>query len=133
MSANSNYSIKILLGLILAVILFHLAIIFKVIPYAIVWGGRLRTTTEMYVFETVSILINIFLAVILLMKDNRIRHRFKASVVNVILWIFFGIFVLNTIGNILAKTTFERSFAVITALSAFLIWNIVFQKRIKGA
>lgn len=124
-----NNSIKIFLGLLLAVILFHICIILKTIPYDITWGGRLQNDTEMYVFETISILINIFLGSILLMKGNLIKYKFSGKVVNAILWIFFGLFILNTIGNIFAKTNFEKFFAILTGLSATLIWNIV--KQIK--
>jgi hypothetical protein len=129
MNFISKYSIRIYLGLLLAVILFHLCIITKIIPYDITWGGRLTNDTEMYVFEAISILINVFLSWVLLMKGNLVKHKFSNKVVNIILWIFFAIFVLNTIGNIFAKTTFEKLFAILTGLSAILIWNIVMKKN----
>jgi hypothetical protein len=125
----SKYSIKLFLGLLLAVILFHICIILKIIPYDIAWGGRLTNDAEMYVFETTSILINIFLFIILLMKGNIIEYKFSDKVVNMILWTFFAIFILNTIGNIFAKTTFEQLFSILTGLSAVLIWNIVKKKN----
>jgi hypothetical protein len=121
----SKYSIKLFLGLLLVVILFHICIILKIIPYNIAWGGRLTNDTEMYVFETTSILINIFLTIILLMKGNIIEYKLSDKVITIILWIFFAIFILNTIGNIFAKTTFEQLFSILTGLSAVLIWNII--------
>jgi hypothetical protein len=126
----SKYSIKLFLGLLLAVILFHICIILKIIPYNIAWGGRLTNDVEMYVFETTSILINIFLFIILLMKGNIIEYKFSDKVITIILWTFFVIFILNTIGNIFAKTTFEQLFSILTGLSAVLIWNIVKMKNI---
>jgi len=125
----SKYAIKLFLGLLLAVILFHICIILKIIPYNIAWGGRLTNDAEMYVFETISILINIFLSIILLMKGNIIEYKLSDKVINIILWIFFVIFVLNTIGNIFAKTNFEKLFSILTGLSAVLIWNIVKKKN----
>ena len=68
-----DISIKLFLGLLFLVILFHICIITKMIPYNIAWGGRLTNDTEMYVFETISILINIFLSWILLMKSNLLK------------------------------------------------------------
>ena len=124
-----NNSIKIFLGLLFLVILFHICIITKIIPYNIAWGGRLTNDTEMYVFETLSILINIFLNWILLMKGDLVKFKFSDKTVQIILWIFFALFTLNTIGNIFAKTNFEKFFAVLTGLSAILIWNIVKQKK----
>jgi hypothetical protein len=124
-----NYAIKIFLGLLIAVILFHICIIFKIIPYDIAWGGRLKNDAEMYVFEIISILINIFLSIVLLMKGDIVRFRFSDKVINVILWIFFVIFILNTIGNLFAQTFFEKFFAILTGFLAILIWNITMKKR----
>lgn len=124
--------LKIFLGLLLAVILFHMCIIFKIIPYHIAWGGRLTNDSEMYVFESISILINLFLLLVLLMKGDMIAFKFSDKALSIILWVFFAIFILNTIGNILAKTYFEKFFALLTGLSAFLIWNIVANKKPKN-
>ena len=122
---NINYSIKLFLGLLFPIILFHFFIILKIIPYHIAWGGQLTTDNEMYVFESISILVNIFLSWFLLMKIDYVKFKFSTKTVNIILWIFFGLFVLNTVGNIFAKSNFEKFFAILTALFAILIWNIL--------
>lgn len=122
--------IKILLGLLIAVILFHISVIAKVIPYDIAWGGQLQNDSDMYVFEAISILINLFLGIVLLMKGGYLKFRFKEKITNIILWIFFALFVLNTIGNLFAKTNFEKSFSVLTFVFAILIWIILRTKHI---
>ena len=122
-------SINILLGLLVAVILFHVCVIAKIIPYDIAWAGRLQNDSEMYVFETISILVNLFLGLVLLMKGNYIKFRFKRKTIDVILWIFLVLFALNTVGNVFAKTNFEKSFAVLTFIFAILIWRILKTKR----
>ena len=124
-----NNSIKIFLGLLFSVIVFHICIILKIIPYNIAWGGRLENDNEMYVFETISILINVFLSWILLMKGDFVKFKFSDTIMKIILWTFFGLFVLNTVGNILAKTNFEKLFALLTGFSATLIWNILMKKK----
>ena len=126
---NINTQIKILLGLLFTVIIFHICIIMKIIPYNIAWGGRLKNDNEMYVFESISILINLFLSWVLLMKGEFVQFKFPDNIVNLILWIFFGLFILNTVGNIFAKTNFEKLFALLTGLSAILIWNILKHKK----
>lgn len=125
MNFLSNNAIKIFLGLLVVIILLHLSIITKIVPYDITWGGRLQNDREMYVFETISILINVFLCWILLMKGDLVTYKFPAKVIDVILWIFFAIFILNTIGNIFAKTFFEKQFAFLTGLFSVLIWMIL--------
>jgi hypothetical protein len=122
---NSRNAISILLGLISLVILFHLAIIVRIIPYTIAWGGRLKSDNEMYIFEVLSIVVNIFLAVVLLMKGKYIKSFLAERGVNIILRIFFSLFILNTIGNFLAKTNFEKFFSIVTLLFAVLIWIVL--------
>src|SRR5690606_25568052 len=107
-SMSFKISINLFLGLLIAVILFHTAIISKIIPYDIAWGGRLQNDSEMYVFETISIFINLFLGLVLLMKANYIKFQFNKKTIDIILWIFLVLFALNTIGNIFAKTNLEK-------------------------
>jgi len=122
---TNRIAIKMMLGILLAVITFHLCIIAQVIPYEITWGGRLKSEQEMYVFEGISIVINLFLAFVLLMKGGYISAYFREGVVNVLLWGFFILFLLNTIGNIFAKTNFEKSFAVLTLILAILLRRVL--------
>ncbi len=130
MNYISNHAIKIFLGFLGAIILFHFCIITKIIPYDITWGGRLTNDTEMYVFETISILVNVFLSWVLLMKGNFVKYKFSAQVVNIILWIFFAIFILNTVGNIFAKTNFEKLFAFLTGFFSILLWMILRKNKV---
>lgn len=125
-----NKTINIVLGLLIAVILFHISVVAGAIPYDIAWGGRLQNDSEMYVFEAISILINLFLGLVLLMKGDYIKFRFREKTINIILRIFLILFVLNTIGNLFAKTNFEKSFAVLTFFFAVLIWIILKNKPI---
>ena len=126
---NINTQIKILLGLLFSVIIFHICIIMKIIPYNIAWGGRLTNDNEMYVFESISIVINLFLSWVLLMKGEFVQFKFTIKTVNLILWIFFALFIINTVGNLFAKTNFEKLFALLTGLSAILIWSIIKYKK----
>lgn len=122
---NKNFAIKILLCLIGAVTIFHLCILVKVIPYEITWGGRLKNDNEMYMFESISIFINLFFAFILLMKGEIIKSFIPLKIVNVILWVFLVLFCLNTVGNLFAETTFEKSLTLLTLANAILIWVVL--------
>jgi len=125
LSIAKSMSIKLLIGLLTLVILFHGCIMAKIIPYGIAWGGRLENDTQMYIFESVSILINAFLITVLLLKANYIHHRFSDKWLHGILWVFQLLFILNTVGNILAKTNFEKFFAILTFAFAMLLWIIL--------
>lgn len=111
-----------MLWLVVAVTIFHMAILFKVIPYEITWGGRLKSDAEMYVFESISLAINFFLGFVLLIKGEYVKPILPLKIVNIVLWAFLVLFILNTIGNIVAKTNFEKYFAIITLSFSVLIW-----------
>ena len=121
---TSKLAIKIMLWLITIITLFHLAILTKIIPYEITWGGRLENDSEMYVFETISIIFNIFLGLVLSIKDERLPALIPMKVINIILWVFLILFGLNTIGNIFAKTLFEKILAIVTLSFSYLIFII---------
>ena len=118
-----------MLYLLVAVILFHLCIMLKIVPYEITWGGRLKNDFQMYIFETISVIINLFLFLILLIKGKYLREFISMKIVNITLWIFFILFGLNTIGNILAKTNFEKFFTLLTLASSILIWIILSKEK----
>ena len=126
---DAKTPIKIVLGITVVVMLFHLCIILRIIPYEITWGGRLKNESEMYAFETVSIIINLFLGLILLIKAGYLKPFIPLKIVNMILWAFFGLFALNTIGNLLAKTIFEKFLAILTLTLSVLIWKILVKRK----
>lgn len=126
---NPKTAIKTMLYLLAAVLLFHLCIMLKIVPYEITWGGRLKNDSQMYIFETISILINLFLFLILLIKGTYLKEYMPMKIVNLILWLFFILFGLNTLGNILAKTNFEKFFTLLTLAFSILIWIILWKDK----
>ncbi len=121
MTSTSKKILKILIVTYSIITVFHGCILLKIIPYDITWGGRLQNDQEMYVFETASIAINLFLIWILLMKGDFVKFKFPIKVIHAILWIFVVVFTLNTVGNIFAKTLFEKAFTLLTLGSALAI------------
>ena len=89
---------------------FHIAITISIIfldiiPVDYLWGGQLKTKGELFIFELISILVQtICLLYVLLYK----KYFSEKTTGKVIAWILFIIFSFNTVGNILAKTLFEK-------------------------
>jgi hypothetical protein len=105
------------------------SVLFQIVPYTIVWTGKLNTLDEMYVFEAVSISINLFLLLVLALKGKYIKHAISEKWLNGILWFFVAVFALNTVGNLMAETVFEKVvFTPLTFISALLIWIILKKK-----
>ncbi len=122
---QQKHAIKILLVLIGAILILHILILAGIIPYEIAWGGRLQTDNQMYVFETISISLNLILGIALLVKGKLISLLVHPMIVNIILWVFLVLFALNTIGNLLAKTNFEKFFSILTLALCFLIFSVL--------
>lgn len=119
-----------MLFLLSLVFVFHILVITQIIPYTIVWGGRLKSTSEMYVFELVSIFINSILFTTLLIKGEILKVRIPIKIIHFILWFFVFIFLLNTLGNIVAKDILERLiFTPLTFISAILLIIILKTKK----
>lgn len=118
---KSSSAIKIMLGSLIAITVFHCLILVKVIPYEITWGGRLENDQAMYVFESVSLLINGFMIYVLLGQGKLISFGLSDKMNRFFLWVFAVLFALNTVGNILAKTNFEKTFALVTAFFVYLL------------
>ena len=121
---NKN-TIRLLVGLLSLVIIFHFLILVKIIPFGIAWGGRLKSAEEMYVFESISIALNLFLIWILSLKSKNV----KSKLIDFTLWIFIVVFSLNTIGNLFAHTNFEKGFSVLTFMFALLLLRILTKKK----
>lgn len=110
-------------------LVFHLLVITGIIPFDIVWGGRLKNQREMIVFETISLIINLFFLVVVLMKTAILKPNFSEKVLNVILRIMFGLFVLNTIGNFFSESSLERLiFTPVTFLLAIFSFLLIRKK-----
>lgn len=124
-SMGSQLAIKIMLGSLTCIMLFHFSILLKLIPYEITWGGRLKSDLEMYIFESISILLNLFLFVSLLIKGMYLKEIISLKFVNFILWGFFFVFVFNTIANLFAQTHLEKFFAILTLIFSILIFIIL--------
>ena len=107
----------VILTILSLVLLLHFAILFKLLPYHMVWGGRLKSEKEMVRFEIVSIVTNLLFVVLVLLHANIMSLGLPRQVIIAGLWIMTGLFLLNTIGNILSKNKFEkRLFTPVTIL-----------------
>lgn len=51
------------------------------------------------------------------------------TIAHIGMWVLFAIFVLNTVGNILAKTDFEKMFSFITGILALFTLRLALEKR----
>jgi hypothetical protein len=120
----------ILFGLLL---LYHLSIIagivfFNFVPLDFLWGGRLESKEQLLVYEIISFTVMALCFFIVLIHSGRVRISGLAGRMNIALWILSVLFLLNTAGNLAAKTCFEKSFAILTITLAFLCLRLALEK-----
>ena len=111
----------ILLGIQAIALVYHALIITRVVPFENVWGGRLTSVEQMYRFETFSVALNLFMVAIVLVAGDLWKIKAPERLLRVVCWLLFGLFLLNTLGNLAATSTFEMvAFTPLTLASALL-------------
>ena len=73
-------------------LVFHLLVISQIIPFDIVWGGRLDSVDDMLVFESISIVINLIVLAVVVIKGGYLKPLIPMKLVNAILWIMVAVF-----------------------------------------
>jgi hypothetical protein len=118
-----------ILILLASIIFFHLLIITSILPYQIVWGGRLHNRAEMLQFESISIGINALMLFLVSIKASWIQVQIPRRTEKIAFWLMFGLFSLNTLGNLFAINDFEKIvFTPITFILAVLCLRIAIEK-----
>lgn len=107
------------------VLIFQFLLLLGIIPYEYTWGGKLKSIEEMYVFVSISILLNLIFLLTILQTANLISWNIPKTAIKISLWFMVAIFALNTIGNLFAETNLEKFIATpITLLLSVLCYKI---------
>src|SRR5574343_1874558 len=118
---NRQFIIRtILLTSFLGILTLHIAAIVGYVPAEFVWGGRLESQNQIRTFETISpICVTVFFSVIAIRLNIFNTPTAWHQIAQKILWLFFVVFVANTVGNLFAHSSLEKFFATpVTALLA---------------
>lgn len=123
---SKKTALKTMLSILLILLVLHVLIILELIPYDKVWGGKLKSVGEMRTFESISILITIFMISVLILKYKLIKSNKTNRLIDTIIWGFVMFFSLNTIGNLFSEGNLELILGtLITLISATLCFIIV--------
>ena len=117
------------LAILSAVVLFHVLVVSGIVPKTIVWGGRISDPAQVIRAEIVSIMILLVTAAIVAMRWRSLAQGAPNVVLAVGTWVLVGLFALNTVGNLFAKTLFERAvFTPLTLLLALLMLRLALER-----
>jgi hypothetical protein len=115
----------------LATLAYHICIMVGIVPYELVWGGKLESRDQMFVFESISIAINVLLIVAVWAYFQSHPPGYHKTG-RILMWIFGVLFAVNTLGNIFAENVWEAIiFTPITALNSFLCFRLALHRSKK--
>ena len=115
-----------ILGILL---LFHFLILTELIPYHIVWAGKLSSVEEMRVFEIISISLNTFMLSVLYLKYRQLARGIRNEIIDILIWIFAGFFALNTVGNLFSKSITELVIGTFLTLTSSILCLVIAQNK----
>jgi hypothetical protein len=88
-------------------------------PIKLLWGGKIKTIDELLKFEIISLVVSVFCLIVVLVRSLSLISIF-IDFSRVTLWLLFFLFILNTVGNLIAESIFEKFFALITVILSIL-------------
>jgi hypothetical protein len=111
-------------------IIIETLIIFKILPYNIIGGGRLENYNSALRMAIISIII-LGLEIIFIIVVQKYNRNAKTNLfIKIVLWIIFAILCVNIIGNVLSNTLFEKIFmGIICLLQMLNIMRIIIDNK----
>lgn len=122
-------ALTVVLLIIELLLALHFAILFGLIPYEYVWAGRIESYEEMIRFETISIIINVFVLVVLFIKRRMHNRQKQNKWIDYLLKGFGVFFALNTVGNLFAQSKLEMILGTAVTLTLSILFFIVSKKE----
>src|SRR3954454_653501 len=99
---------NIVISVLSLFVVFHVLVLTRFIPYNIVSGGRIKNNSQLLRFEIISIALNLLMLLVVLMKAKVFDVVINQKAITISLWVMAAFFMLNTIGNLLSISDFER-------------------------
>jgi len=128
-SKSAGYGLIILFSL---TILFHLLVLSSIIDYSVVWGGRITSQSQMYVYEGAAFVFNALFLFIILVKTGVFKNKLVTKVIRPCLWFMFFFFLQNAVGNLLSINSIEKAiFTPLTILVSILCLVLILNRDSK--
>jgi hypothetical protein len=124
-----QFALHAMIFIFACTIVFHLLVLTQVLPYTIVWGGKLKSIEDMFSFEIASIFTNILFLITVLIRAEYIKKIKSPKFIKALFWLMMVLFLLNTIGNLFAETNIERYVFTPITFILFVLSIIVIKNR----
>ena len=125
---SKKVALLIMFFLLGSVLIFHVFIITEIIPFDKVWAGKLKSVEEMRQFETFSIMLNLVMFTVFVIKYRLLLQEKRNRLIDVIIWGFAGLFALNTLGNLFSESIVELILGTLLTLFSAALCVIIAKK-----
>ncbi len=106
-------------------LVYHFLILTQVVPYANAWGGQLKSLSDMYAFEAVSVVMQLVIVSLAYARYRDVVSGKKRQLFKVVMYVLVGLFALNTLDNLASTSTFETIvFTPMTLVLAVVSWRL---------
>jgi hypothetical protein len=121
---------NILLAALGLLFIFHVLVLFGVLPAEIVWGGMIQGgQTNLITLETVALAMTLLFMLIVAARIGYIQVGRLSGAVRVGVWLIFIFLLLNTLGNLASGVSFENLIAApITIILALCALRLAIEK-----
>lgn len=114
---NPNLAGNTLLITLGLLIVFHVLVIAGIIPHSIVWAGKINSRAQLLRMESISLVVLALAILLVTLRMEYLAFIDSPAVINGGMWVLFAFFLLNTLGNLTAKSPIEKyGFGTLTLL-----------------
>lgn len=110
------------------IVFYHICVMLGYIPISLIYGGKIKTSEEMFLYESISLLANLIILGIIYIKKRMIIQKVENSIINMLIYSLCGVFMFVSIANLIAFNIVEILIAVpYTFISVVLCWRLNLQ------
>lgn len=113
----------ILLGGFSILFILHIGVLLHFIPSETFWGGRIQSEEQLLSTELAALVITVLMTLPVFLRMRIWAHGKTSGLVG--LWIIFVFMLLNTIGNLFAKTTTEKLLSIPALMLAICAYRLI--------
>ena len=116
------------LGLLAA---FHALVLARVLPGSAVWGGQAADNPgNLILLEATGLAVTLLFALVVALKLRALHSCEPRRPIDVGVWVVFGYFLLNTLGNLASVSSVEKAvFTPVSLVLALLALRLAMAKR----
>ncbi|MEA2095860.1 MAG: hypothetical protein U9P73_04065 [Candidatus Cloacimonadota bacterium] len=98
-------------------------------PSNLVWGGKAADEATIIKLEIFSLVTSLIILAVICAKLRQNKNAKSRKVIDIAIWIIFGYFLLNTVGNLAYGVTIEKLiFTPITIILSILLFRLAIEK-----